>query len=563
MGREVASRLDWRFVDNDDRIVEESGRPIEAIFREDGEPRFREFERRALAAVCAGDRQVVATGGGTAEDERNRRLMGDNGAVVCLEARPETLLTRLGEQASGLGGSEVRPMLSGPDSLGRIVELKSRRQASYALADWTVHTDRLTPSQAADEVIRAWAVRSRRPGSGSRDGSEDLAATVQTSQGDYPVWVGWGTLPGLGERVRSMMSPGAAYVISDERVYRHARRAQVSLEAAGVPSHLFLVPPGEANKSLETAGHIYTWLAGRRAERGHLVVAVGGGVVGDLAGFVAATYLRGVAFGQVPTTLLAMMDAAVGGKTGVDLPQGKNLVGAFYQPRFVLGDPQTLETLPGRELASGWAEAIKHGLILDEALLQMMEDERKALLSLDQRACTEVIRRSVAVKAGVVSRDEGETLGFRVLLNYGHTLGHAIEAASGYTRYLHGEAVSVGMMGAAWISHRLGLLLDSGLERQRAVLEAYGLPPPLRGRRHGRYRGGDGHGQEDGRWVHPVGAAGGDRAGDYPGWCGAGARPRGAACPAGLAPSLRLGLSVTCVSVLRYLLRTPRACFHD
>jgi 3-dehydroquinate synthase len=295
------------------------------------------------------------------------------------------------------------------------------------------------------------------------------------------VWVGWGILDELGKRAGGIVSPGAAYVVSDEGAYRHARRAQVSMEASGVPCHLFVVPPGEQSKTLESAGHLYDWLAGLRAERGHLLVAVGGGMVGDLAGFVAATYVRGMHFAQVPTTVLAMMDAAIGGKTAVDMPQGKNLVGAFHQPRFVLEDVQLLEGLPRREAASGWAEAIKHGLILDETLLSFIEEGSEAILGLDEGVATEAIRRSAAVKVGVVSRDETETLGLRVLLNYGHTIGHALEAATGYGRYLHGEAVSVGMTGAALIANAMGLLSRQEVERQRSVLELFGLPVSCEG----------------------------------------------------------------------------------
>ena len=199
-------------------------------------------------------------------------------------------------------------------------------------------------------------------------------------------------------------------------------------------------------------------------------------VVGDLAGFVAATYLRGLPFAQVPTSLLAMMDAAIGGKTAVDLPQGKNLVGAFYQPKFVLADVSVLQTLPERELRSGWAEAIKHGLIMDDDLLSTFESQTDEIQALEPEIATDVIRRSMAIKANVVSQDERETLGIRVLLNYGHTIGHGIEAATGYGQYLHGEAVSIGMMGAARIGNGMGLMSDAEVERQQSILSAYGLP---------------------------------------------------------------------------------------
>ena len=472
----MARSLGWHFVDTDQEIAASAGKSIEAIFKEDSESRFRQMEQEYLARVCRDQRQVVSTGGGMPMDEDNRRLMERAGIVVCLEARPETIHRRLSSQGHEGRGPVVRPMLVDSDPLGRIVALKSQRQFSYSLAHWTVHTDGLTELQAAEQVVEAWRQFKLRSEPDILHGMSDLAATVRTLYGEYPVWVARGLIGELGERVKSELCPGAAYVITDEGAYRHGRAAQVSLEASGVPCHIFILPSGEGSKRLQMAQHIYEWLAGLRAERGHLVVAVGGGVVGDLGGFVAATFLRGMLFGQVPTTLLAMMDAAIGGKTGVDLDQGKNLVGAFHQPRFVLADVRTLEGLPTRELRSGWAEAIKHGLIMDERLLRRFEEERDDILSLDGNVSTEVIRSSVAIKADVVSKDEKETLGVRVLLNYGHTIGHAIEAATGYSRLLHGEAVSVGMMGAAMIGNGLGMLSNKEVDRQRSVLQAYGLP---------------------------------------------------------------------------------------
>ena len=472
VGRETARRLGWRYLDTDTEIVRAAGKSIDAIFRDDSEERFRELERLSLAEACRGNRQVVSTGGGIVTNEANRQLMEASGLVVCLEARPETIRARLAAQGRDSGRAEVRPLLGG--GLDRIRSLKSQRQQSYALAHWTVHTDALTPQEAADQVVDAWETMSGR--SPARHVDSDLAATVRTASGSYPVWVGWGVLRELPERVKDVAAPGAAYVITDRGAYRHGRNAQIALEGGGIPAHIFTLPSGETSKTLEMADTLYAWLARLKAERGHMVLAVGGGVVGDLAGFVAATFLRGIAFTQVPTTMLAMMDASIGGKTAVDLPQGKNLVGAFYQPRLVLSDVETLQSLPDRELRSGWAEAIKHGLIMDEVLLRRFEDDREAIFALDPSVATDVIRRSVAVKADVVSRDEKETLGLRVLLNYGHTIGHAIEAATGYGRFLHGEAVSLGMTAAAHISLGMGTLTKVEVERQRMLLESYGLP---------------------------------------------------------------------------------------
>ena len=315
----------------------------------------------------------------------------------------------------------------------------------------------------------------------SKNVTSDLAAEVETTGGNYPVWVGWGILDDIGKRTKEYLSPSCVYIITDESILEHARKVQISMEKSGIASHMYIVPPGESSKTLETVQQIYSWLAGRKAERRHLIVAVGGGVIGDMAGFVAATYLRGMPFVQVPTTLLAMMDASIGGKVAVDLPQGKNLVGAFYQPKFVLSDVETLVSLPERELNSGWAEAIKHGLILDEDLLGIFENRVNEVRSLDRDIATEIIRKSVAIKANVVSRDERETLGIRILLNYGHTIGHAIESSTGYTKYLHGEAVSIGMMAAAKIGQFVGVLREEEVIRQEDVLKAYGLPVRAQG----------------------------------------------------------------------------------
>ena len=469
-------------MDTDDVIVESEGMAIEDIFDRFGEDPFRRIERETLATIASGNGQVVSTGGGAIMDERNREVMDTHGVVVLLEAKPETLLRRLRVQETEEGDDmATRPMLVADDLDNRIRSLKAARQFNYTLAHWTVHTDFLTPTEAAEEVIRGFNMVNARREPAQKLAEPELAAEVRTSSVDYPLWVGWEIIEEIGERVQRVLDPPVAYVITDEGVYRQARRAQNALEKSGIPTHLFIIPAGEQSKTLETVQHIYTWLAGLKAERGHLILAVGGGVVGDLAGYVAATYLRGMPFAQVPTSLLAMMDASIGGKTGVDLPQGKNLVGAFYQPKFVLADVSTLRTLPDRELRSGWAEALKHGLIMDEDLLSTFEDQSADIQSLEPEIATDVIRRSMAIKANVVSQDERETLGIRVLLNYGHTIGHGIEAATGYGRFLHGEAVSIGMMGAANIGHALGHISGAEMERQRSALATYGLPLEARG----------------------------------------------------------------------------------
>jgi 3-dehydroquinate synthase len=306
---------------------------------------------------------------------------------------------------------------------------------------------------------------------------------VSASSGSYPGYVGWGIIPSLGWHMKEAGLGGTAHIIADSTVFDlYGQQVVTSLNEAGFATESFRLPPGEAIKTLEHAGHLYQWLASRRAERGHCIVAIGGGVAGDLAGFVAATYLRGMPVVQVPTTLLSMVDASIGGKTAVNLPEGKNLVGAFHQPRLVLADVETLASLPERELRSGWAELVKSALILDHALFAFLDQNLDPLRSLHPELFSEAITRSAAIKARVVTTDEKETSGFRALLNYGHTIGHALESVLSYEGLLHGEAVAIGMTAAAEIAVRMGMLDPGTAAVQRRIIEAFGLPvqaPPV------------------------------------------------------------------------------------
>ncbi|HEX77862.1 MAG TPA: 3-dehydroquinate synthase [Dehalococcoidia bacterium] len=476
VAREVASRLGWGYLDLDDEVVRLAGKDIPRIFQEDGEARFRELESQALREACRGEKLVIATGGGAILSDENRELMAQRGVVICLEARPETIYERLKEDAEGSSSPVVRPLLAANDPLQRIISLKGSRQPFYALADWTIHTDNLTVSQVSQEVVRAWQLVRGRPA-----GLPRTSCQVTTLTESYPILVDWGCLDRLGSLLRWLGLSGRAVVIGDETVlFLYGQRLQAGLEREGYAVVSLGVPPGESSKSLEMLSRLYDALVENKVERGDSVLAVGGGVVGDLAGFVAATFLRGLPLIQVPTTLAAMVDASIGGKVAVNHPLGKNLIGAFYQPRLVLADTQTLTTLPQRELTSGWAEVIKHGLILDASLVTFLEENMAGLIRLDPELTRQAISQSVALKAQVVSEDERET-GRRTILNYGHTIGHALEAATGYERFLHGEAVAIGMMGAALLSQRLGLITSEVVERQRHLLEGFGLPTRAEG----------------------------------------------------------------------------------
>lgn len=479
----VAETLGWRALDTDTLVEEAAGSAIPEIFERDGEARFRDLEREALKGAASEDNVVIATGGGAIVATENRRVMAESGLVVCLEARPHTIVQRL-TKATETPVSE-RPLLTSNDPLTRVTEIKAQRQRYYALADIIIETDGHALDEIAVAVVEA--VRAADPWFSCHPERlllpEERATPppsdpfwVEAPSRRYPVHVGWGALDRLGELLREAGLSGAAYVISDTEVLpRHGDRALLSLRDAGFQADAFAIPAGEASKSLDAAATIYDWLVAHRAERRHAIVALGGGVVGDLAGFVAATYLRGVPFVQAPTSLLAMVDASIGGKTAVNHREGKNLVGAFYQPHLAVEDVSTLKTLPRRSLLEGFAEVIKHAFILDPALLADLEARADDLLHLEPACTVDIVRRNVAIKGGMVAQDELDQ-GPRAILNYGHTIAHAIEAAADYHDVLHGEAVAVGMMAAAEIGRRLELTPRDVVERQRALLERFGLP---------------------------------------------------------------------------------------
>ena len=488
VARLIADRFGWEALDSDHVIEGAQGRTIARIFEDDGELAFRRLEAATFEELRSHDRVVVGAGGASSILAETRRAIAEAGLVVHLEATPETVVARLQAQPD----AAERPMLAGADPLSRVRRLWSQRAPMYALVDFTVHTDVLTPEEVADEVVRFYERRGEaafnRPGrvdalSATPGGlppvvdAPGAATVVRTTSGEYPAYSTWGALDRLGDYVKRATSARRVFVLSDSNVYPlWGETAMSSLRGAGLECASFLLPPGDGSKSIQSAGQLYDWLAGQRAERRDAIVALGGGMTGDFAGFVAGTYLRGVPVVQAPTSLLAMVDASIGGKTAVNLSAAKNLVGLFYQPKAVVADVATLKTLPRRELIEGFGEVIKHALIRDPSLLALLEERLDDLLALDPELTTEVIRRNVQIKGAIVSEDERETGGVRELLNYGHTLGHAFEAAGGYEALLHGEAVGAGMVAAAEIGARIGVTPRGLVERQNRLIERAGLP---------------------------------------------------------------------------------------
>jgi 3-dehydroquinate synthase len=299
---------------------------------------------------------------------------------------------------------------------------------------------------------------------------------VELAERSYNIVIDGGSLHGIGKRLKRFEFSRRLALVSNPTVYGlYGNTVSRSIKSAGFDLVEVIVPDGEGYKDMFWVQNIYEELLKAKLDRKSALVALGGGVIGDITGFAASTYMRGIDYVQVPTTLLAQVDSSVGGKTGVNHKLGKNMIGTFWQPRVVWVDIATLETLPQREFRSGLAEVIKYGVIWDRKFFEFLEEEREKVVKLDRGALAHIIKRSCEIKAEVVSKDERES-GLRAILNYGHTVGHAIETATGYSRFLHGEAVAIGMCAEARLSHLAGFVEREQVERIRALVESYGLP---------------------------------------------------------------------------------------
>ena len=465
IGAQLAQRLGWPHLDTDRWIEASSGLSIAEIFRREGEDGFRQRERQLVQAVGLIFPCVVSTGGGILLDQENYRQLALLGPLIHLTASPETLSNRLQNEVVH------RPLLSNDRWRERLEELLTQREAIYAQADYVFATDGLTPQMITDRILNSLGFPI------DPEALSDL--WVELSDRRYPLhftYTGWQE---LAERLTTQGSIGRKLmIISDEVAAEHyLEPLEQALTTAGFEVIVGVVPAGESTKSLQQVERLYRIASEARLGRKSAIIALGGGVVGDLAGFIAATYLRGLPFIQIPTTLLAMVDSSVGGKVGVNLPTGKNLVGAFHQPILVWLDLSTLQTLSPTVFRSGLAEIIKAAAIADKPFFSKLERDMPAILQLEQLPLASAIRRSCAIKAKVVVEDERET-GVRAILNFGHTLGHAIEQQLGYT-ILHGEAVSIGMCFAARLSAAMGMCNEGASNRMIALLEQASLPTKL------------------------------------------------------------------------------------
>jgi len=466
IGRRLAARLGLAFRDADDEIERAAGCTIPEIFARFGEPYFRDGERRVIRRLLQDPPAVIAFGGGAFMDAETRALTRQSAVSIWLRCSLRTLVRRVSAR-------DNRPLLAGGDHEATLSRLMGIRYPIYAEADVIVDCGDESPETTTADVaqaLTAWTPPRR--------------LTVSLSTSRYDVVIGDGLLARAGALLAPVLPQKRAIIVTDKAVARlHLDRLLAGLGETGFTTHQIIVEGGEATKSVETWSSVIDQMLEQRVERRTAVLALGGGVVGDLAGFAAAATLRGLPFVQIPTTLLAQVDSSVGGKTAVNTRWGKNLLGAFYQPRMVLADMDTLATLPARELRAGYAEIAKAGLIGDAAFFDWCEANGLAVVNGDRDAQAEAVRRACAFKAAVVGDDEREEKpnDGRALLNLGHTFGHALEAEYGYDGgLLHGEGVGVGLGLAFKLSARLGHCAQADADRVVQHVAACGMAADLR-----------------------------------------------------------------------------------
>jgi 3-dehydroquinate synthetase/shikimate kinase len=455
VGKRLAARHGATFVDIDERIEQRDGRPIPTIFAEDGEAAFRALERHAVADLGPADpgpavHQVVATGGGAIVDPRNRWSLYRGRMSVWLDSRPEVLAQRLRRSV------HVRPLVTGRDPIGSIRDLGARRERFYAAADVRIAgvAEVATVVDAVEVRRRAWAEVGAHP-----------TTLVRAATALGRIVIGQGVGAGSVREALDRLEARRTIIVSEPGAWTAVGSGLAEAIAAdGGTVETVIMPQGEAAKRLAAIEAAASELARLRVGRDEPIVAIGGGALGDAAGFLAATYLRGIPLIHVPTTLVAQIDSSIGGKTAVDLPEGKNLVGAFHQPTDIVIDVELLATLPQRQRRAALGEAVKMAVLGDERLFELLERHGDEIARGDPASAArgetaELVERCALAKLDVVLADEREraSSGGRVTLNLGHSLGHAVEAAGGFDSLLHGEAVAYGLRAAC----RIGMAIEA------------------------------------------------------------------------------------------------------
>ena len=477
IGKRLAFKLGLPFVDADDEIERAAAKTINDIFTDHGEAQFRDGERKVIARLLRSGPQVLATGGGAYMHPETRRCVRENGISIWLRADLPVLMRRVMKR-------DTRPLLREGNPESTMRKLIETRYPVYAEADMTVESREEPHDVIVAEILNRLAapstVQTKTSHGTGQGAAPSRSVSVELGDRTYDVLIASGLVRDAGALIKARLGAVKCGVVTDENVARHHLAAlEESLKSEGLLAGSIVMKPGEATKSFRDLAALSERLLELGLERGDLVVPFGGGVIGDLAGFAAGILRRGVRFVQIPTSLLAQVDSSVGGKTGINAPQGKNLIGVFHQPSLVIADTAVLTTLPPRQMRAGYAEVAKYGLLGDAKFFAWLEANWQGVFGNNGPALTKAIETSVAAKAAIVARDETET-GDRALLNLGHTFGHALEAWTGYSdRLLHGEGVAIGMCMAFRLSEDLGICPRGRADVAARHLKAVGLPTKI------------------------------------------------------------------------------------
>jgi len=473
VARLIAQALRWSFIDMDEEIESSCGKSISEIFQTKGEKWFRDEESKLLNNISVKNKHIISTGGGVPVKDQNMNLMLKTGYVICLDASVDQIVARLSILAGKDNKLSDRPKITNL-SVEDISNFKSERSNIYSMANFTINTNHLTVEQVTNELLKSINKFLNKLNVIEWQKIDDFCTSVENINNIYPVYVGSDLYEKLPQMLKPFLIKHKVFLLADDGSKLYMRKIQKVFELNKIKTTTLVLNSGEQSKSLENTSSIYEWLSSEHADRDDILLGIGGGMVGDISGYVAATYMRGIKFVLIPTTLLSMSDSSIGGKTAIDVNNIKNLVGSFHAPSLVVSDLLALDTLPQRQINSGWAELIKHGFIKDRELLDQMMDI-KDFNYLNEELIS-IIKKSIKIKADIVSVDENEKYGQRILLNYGHTVGHAIEASTNLNKYTHGEAVSLGMVFAAKLSNKLGLLSDDDYNFHIQILNKFNLP---------------------------------------------------------------------------------------
>jgi len=465
VAKEISKKTGMVFISMDDYIVLRENRTINSIFEDSGEKYFRKIETETLEEIKNLKNVVLATGGGVVKDKKNREKLSEMGKVFYL-------YTGLNAVKQRLDNDKTRPLIKDKNN---IIEIYNERMKKgiYEFADEKIDTSDITPEQVADEILKFLKpeikIHEKRV----------KVYKLKTDSKEYPIYIGCDILKDNTDLDMELKSDKVAIISNPVVGALFLKETEKMLTDKGIKTFSCIIPDGEKYKNFDTIKKIFDTLLKEKMDRTSGIIALGGGVIGDMGGFVASTLKRGISLIQIPTTLIAQVDSSIGGKTGFDHPLGKNMIGTFYQPDMVLIDIKKLLTLPHKEFRNGMAEVIKYGITHDSELFSILETKQKEIINRDIMLLKEIVSRCVKIKKEVVEEDEKEEKGIREVLNYGHTIGHIIETLTGYSKYSHGEAVAIGMIEESKLALKEGLLSSEDFERVEKLIERYELPSSI------------------------------------------------------------------------------------